>query len=132
MDLSIFLAQVFGVYMLFVGIVVLIRGKEMRKVAHDFAKNSGLVYGLGVFVFILGLIIVLSHNIWDGTWRTVVTILGWLTLLEGAAYLLLGQSVTVRMVKFFDSKAWYVGGSIVSILLGVYLIQIGFDVSLLG
>jgi len=74
----------------------------------------------------LGLIAVLSHNVWDGSWRTLVTILSWLTLLKGVMYLFLSHNAYMRMVKVFSDKRWFGVSSVIIILLGLYLTAKGF------
>ena len=44
-----------------------------------------LVYISGVLLFVAGLTIVRSHNIWIWGWQTVLTIIAWLAILLGLA-----------------------------------------------
>ncbi|WP_421933293.1 hypothetical protein [Phenylobacterium sp.] len=44
-----------------------------------------LVYLNGVLLFVAGLAIVRTHNVWSRSWTVVVTLLGWAALLAGLA-----------------------------------------------
>jgi hypothetical protein len=128
MDTSLFLAQVFGLYMFVMGLSVLLKYNEMRKIIVDFMSSSSNSYMVGVFTFILGLLVVLSHNVWGGpVWVTLITVLGWLTLIKGAMYLLLSRSALKGVVGAFSKKAWLVISGLLMIILGIYLISVGFN-----
>jgi hypothetical protein len=50
--------------------------------------NPGLLLMAGLFTLVAGLAMVIGHNRWSGGGLTIaVTVLGWLTLIKGAAIL---------------------------------------------
>ncbi len=127
MDTSIFLAKVFGVYLIVTGVAVPLRRKELLPAIAQLFDNRPLVYIMGVFAFVVGLLLVVSHNVWVAGWPVVLTILAWLVFLEAIAYLLLPFEVLARLARWFNTPAWYVGGGAVSFLLGVFLAGKGFQ-----
>lgn len=50
-----------------------------------------LVYLSGVLLFIAGLSIVRSHNVWVAHWPTLVTMAGWISLLLGTVRMFFPQ-----------------------------------------
>ena len=74
-----------------------------------------------------GLAVVLGHNIWSGgVLSVVVTLLGWLMLLRGAALLALSSDATIKLfnaLRYEDRFYYYMGGTL---LLGLYLTIAGF------
>ena len=55
--------------------------KECRLGFIDAQKNNTILFG--VITLILGVITVISHNIWQGSWQICITVLGYLTLIKG-------------------------------------------------
>jgi len=126
MELSIFLAKLFGLYLILEGLVLLFRQGFVRSVIADLMKSPALRYLCGILLLVAGLVMVVYHNIWEGSWVVVITILAWITLLKSAGYLFLGEKSMRKTLSAFDKKHWYVGVGIICILVGIYLARIGF------
>jgi hypothetical protein len=130
MELTILLSKVFGIYLLVGGLAYMTRQRYFMAVVHDFVGDRALRMIISVAELIAGLFLVLNHNLWD-TWpERIVSLVGWLVVIEGAFYLLMPESVVKKTLRAFNTKGWYVGGGIISILLGIYLMNYGFDFGL--
>lgn len=125
MEVTLFLAKLFGMYFIATGIAALLRGKELSESVNEF-RNSPLLTYVGALLTILGLTFVILHNAWDTGPRVVVTIVAWLTLVEGLAYLWLPRKAVSRLVNWFNTRWWCIIGTIVCFALGAYLISVGF------
>lgn len=123
-----FLAQLYGIYLTVMGVLLIVRNRKFAFILNDFINNYAMAYIVGVFIFILGLVLVLSHNVWDGSWRTIITVLNWLILLKGLVYLFLSHSalsVFMRSIlRVFNNKVSYVLMGIISVGFGLYLMSI--------
>jgi hypothetical protein len=64
MTLTYFLAQVLGLFCLVLG-ASLFQKKVFAEVVDDIVSNRALMYMVGVISLGLGLMVVLSHNIWN-------------------------------------------------------------------
>lgn len=126
MDLSIFLARLMGIYLLVVGFSVIIKHRALRKAVFNLVGKMLLLQVTGMFILILGLLLVLSHNIWDGSWRVLITLLSWGVLIKALLILLLPHSWLVKVMSLYSKKICYVLGGIASIVIGVYLVTVGF------
>src|SRR3954466_1457533 len=91
MSTSIFLAKLIGPVCLVIGLALLINGAAFRTLAGEFLNNPALMVLSGVLTLPVGLAIVLTHNVWAGDWRILITILGWLAIVGGAARILVPQ-----------------------------------------
>ena len=91
MSTSIFLAKLIGPVCLALGLALLINGAAFRTLAAEFINNPPLMFLSGVITLPAGLAIVLTHNVWAGDWRILITILGWLFAIGGAARVLAPQ-----------------------------------------
>jgi len=125
MALSLLLAKVFGPYLVVIGVVALHRRKEISvRLSHVF-KNKGLLYTMSALELLTGLFIVVGHSVWSG-WPLIITILGWLMVLEAILYLFAPNSLTKKVITWFSQKTWYTLFSVISIVLGIYLIVVAF------
>ena len=126
MDLTLFLAQVFGIYALVGGLSGILHQERMRKALQEVTRSYLIPYFDGVIALLVGLLIVLTHNVWDSLVAGVISLIGWLAIIEGVAMLLLPQKMIVAVARLFDSKGAVLIWSVVALLLGVYLIYVGF------
>ena len=128
MDLTIFLAQIMGVYILVSGLSGLLYGERMQKALTEATKSYLLPYFDGAIALIVGLIVVLTHNIWTGSVATLVTLIGWIILIEGFAMLLLPHKTLVSFAQKFSSKQMAMGWSVLAVIVGAFLTYQGFFV----
>lgn len=130
MDLSIFYAKLFGFYFLLMGLIFIWRRESIMPIFEEFAGKKTLMFVIAVFEILAGLAIVISHNIWEYDFRIVVTIIGYWLLIEGVLYLLLpgrtGKKVIKNVVKIFSRPGWYISGSLIGIILGIYLLNAAY------
>ncbi len=87
MDTSLFIARLLGPLLLVVGAATLLNQANIRQMATDFLEQSPLVYVVGVLTLLGGLVIVNTHNVWQG-WPVIITIFGWLCVIGGAIRIL--------------------------------------------
>ncbi len=126
MDTSLFLARIIGPLFLVVGAGVMLNAKHYATMAHHFLKNSELYYFSGAISLVVGLAIVLNHNLWTPDWRVVITILGWMSILKGVLRILLPKTGAEASERFLNST-WEVKLSSIPILiLGAWLTYEGF------
>lgn len=123
MDTSIFLAKLFGATYLLVGLGVFMHQKYYKKMIQDLIKDKGFLYFSGISSFVVGMVIVLFHNIWVDSWPVLITILGWGALVKGAVRILRPDAVQ-KFAKWWINRLDLLGG--VSLLLGVILSYYGF------
>lgn len=125
MELSIFLAQAWGLYMTLACLALLINKGSLKSLLGSM-DSDGAVVMTGALSLIIGVLSVLAHNIWSGpAYVIVVTIFGWLALLKGF----------VRMAwpghtrKMLDDIMQGGGANVllvIALIVGVYLVYSGF------
>lgn len=122
MNLSNYLAELWGITIAVVSIAFLIKPKRLEKLFAE-VKNESTISFLGVVTFIIGLAMVLIHNLWVLDWRVSITILGWFTLLKGLNLLFLPERAKKRWPKM---KNWQ------WLLIFFFLFLVGLALSYLG
>lgn len=126
MDLSIFLAKLFGLYFLIAGVVVMARQKSFMPLISNMFGNHGLVILVAFGELAAGLAIVIAHPIFTADWQGIITLVGAVMIAESIFYLTAPYTRAVRFVKKFNNPTWYTSGSLVSIVAGAYLAGKGF------
>lgn len=126
MDISLFLAQVFGLYFILAGITVLLRPAATVELIQTFT-NRNVTFISGFVVLMVGVPLVLLHTVWDGSWRVLVTVLVWAILIKGLARIFApdlvvsGVDLLLAYPRIVRHMVW------VFILLGLYLLYLGFE-----
>ncbi len=102
MNLSKYLAELWGITIAVVSFVLLIKPKRLGRLFAE-VENEAIMFFLGIVTFAIGLAMVLVHNLWVPDWRVAITILGWLTLFKGLDLLFLPERLKKRWPKM---KNW--------------------------
>ncbi len=126
METSIFLARLMGIVCLVLGVSMLVERKMLLGIFHELAKNRTLSYVLGALILVLGLIIVLSHNIWENGFPLVITVLGLVITIEGGAYIFMSKHALEKYVGMLNNKKIYYIIAFSYCLVGSYLAAVGF------
>ncbi len=100
MGSSIFLAKLIGAYMVIVSVGFLINRKIYPRLIEDFAKSLALTYLGAALSLMIGLLIVLVHNVWAANWPVIITIFGWLALAKGITLIIFPNSA-VKLIQIY-------------------------------
>jgi len=126
MCLSLFFAQVIGCYLFLVSLAMLVHQARFKKMMHEFIASHTLITFSGILNLIIGLVIVVSHNVWVSQWPVVVTIVGWALLLQALMRIFFPEAF-VKMMRELMAKTGYLLMSWVLLIVGIYLIWAGFS-----
>ena len=121
MDLSILFGQVFGIYMVVAGAAMLMRRAELTSTVREFISSKADMFFFGAMALLLGLFIVLQHNVWDGTWRVWITLMGWGALVKGVSAMLF-PSFLKSMSKMLTKPGVYTLAGVLWVAVGAYLV----------
>ena len=118
---SMLIAKILGPYMVIVAIGILCNLKSYQKMMEDFLKNTALIYLGGVFALIVGLLIVLFHNVWMVGWQVIITIFGWIALIKGIWLIVFPNSVGKVTQAYQKRPGLLAAHLIVILIIGVFL-----------
>ena len=127
MDISIYLARVFGIYLVVACVAMLMNRKHLPKIMESFSGNLGLVVFSGFIHLFFGLLVVVAHNVWTPDFRGLVTFMGWAGILKGGLRILAPTKIGRLGEKFAGGKKLLIWG-VIWLALGVYLLYSGFVV----
>jgi hypothetical protein len=125
MDTSLFIARLIGPLLLVAGAATLINQENMRRMATDFLNSRPLVYVVGVFTLLAGLVIINTHNVWEG-WPVIITIFGWLCVIGGAARILIPDKIRGLGEAMLQKSGVLTGSGVVQALIGAVLFYFGY------
>lgn len=126
MDVSIFLAKVIGLYLIIFGLPFLFNAKYYQTASKQIIENDGSMFALNVITLILGVLLVVAHNIWVMDWRVVITLLAWITLLRSIVRLYFPTFIQTKATSLLKSSTLIVVSGIVSVIIGLFLCYHGF------
>jgi len=126
MELSILLAKIMGLFLVIVFVSVLVNKKLVPNLVKDVSKDTSFMLFSGAMTLILGLLLVLNHNIWTADWVGLVTLFGWLVMIKGAVLVLFPEQTPDWAVKINNTAITV--GSIIMLVVGIYLTYAGFTV----
>ena len=124
MDIALIAAKILGVYLVVSGIFLIVRGKTIPRLLKDFFEHPAIVYLTGAVLIFLSLALILQNNVWDGSWRMVITIFAWLVFLKGVAYMLVPDALHKFVTKRFLALPFNVYG-VIAVAAGIALFYLG-------
>ncbi|OEY71700.1 hypothetical protein [Salegentibacter salarius] len=127
MDTSLFLAKFWGWYLLIFFFVLSFNPRRIQQIFEDLKDQKFLI--LAAFAaIIMGLLNILFHNIWELSWKFIITILGWASLFIGLGLFVFPESTTRKLVvlnlKFVQTIY------VLLFLLGIFLLNMGYELVL--
>ncbi len=119
MDIVILTAKILGIYLVVSGLFIIVRGKTIPHMMKDFFNHPAIVYLTGVILIFLSSMYLIQYNIWDDTWRTLITVFVWMVMLKGLMYIFTPQALNEIVVRKFRSSFNVYG--FIAIIVGLYL-----------
>lgn len=128
MELSYFLAQLMGLSLIIFAAVGILRPRIVRDAISTFESNTLTSLFFGFASIVLGLAIILTHNIWEFSWVGVITLFGWAALLKGITFLLAPDTLLNFGTVVYKTDGSVRGVLFFTLLIGVYLAYNGFSI----
>ena len=120
-EISIFFARLWGAFFLVFGSLFIITRQLGRTI--EMTDDKAFVISTGYITFLMGLVTVILHNVWELSWTVVITILGWSTLLKGISKIGFPEHIH-KQAQRFKKNQWV--SSVLLILLGGWLLVMSF------
>lgn len=125
MYLSNYFALVIGFYLFFLSLAMLVHQNRYKKVIAHVLGDAPLLTLTGALGIVFGLIITISHNVWCGKWPVLVTLFGWVMLIQGLMRLFVPEYFA-RLNKVLQAKVGFTIFTWAWFLIGLYLVWVGF------
>ena len=119
MDITILVAKIFAIYLVISGLFILIKGKAIPHLLKDFFDHPATVYLTGIILVFLSSMYLIQNNVWDGSWKTLLTIFVWIVMLKGLTYIFIPKALSEISIKKMRGLFGVYG--LIAIVVGFYL-----------
>ena len=125
MDNSLFLAKLWGWYLIIFFLILSFNPKRIKQIFTDLKDEKFLIITAFVAI-IVGLLNILFHNIWELTWKLIITLIGWMSLFIGLALFVFPKrtipSLELINIKFVQTIYMLL------FFVGLFLLNIVYDI----
>ena len=126
MEASIFLAKLIGPMLLLMGLFVVVQRDRMRRIGREFLDSEALIFISGVITLPAGLVIVITHNVWEPNWRVLITLFGWIVVFAGIGRLALPEIMKSVGNSMIENPAFTIVPGALMAVLGAFLSYHGY------
>lgn len=124
MALSNYLAEVWGISIVVISLALLVKEKHLKRLFASLETEESF-FLWGFISFVIGISMVLAHNIWVQNWQVIITILGWASLIKGLL-LLFSPEFMKSYAKKIENKQWLPIALVVLVFVGLIITYLGF------
>lgn len=122
MDTSLITLKILSVYLIISGFFLIFRRKDVPHLLKDFFDHPAIMYLTGIILIFLSSMYLIQYNIWDGTWKTLLTIFAWIVGLKGLAYIFAPKILSELAIR--KSKRFFAVYGVIAIIVGMYLFSL--------
>lgn len=122
MDITTFVAQFLGYFLVLVGGGMLLKRKTVEAAIKNAVKNKGTLYIVGVGEIALGLLLILAHSSWVTLTDKAISALSWFLLVEGLFFMVASQKQVRGILKFIHLDMVYYSISLAYVVVGAVLV----------
>ncbi len=126
MDTSIFLARLLGPILVVLGVGLIAFQDSWRAMAKEFFVSRPMIFMSGFLTLLGGLAIVNTHNVWQGGWPVIITVLGWLAIIGGITRMLFPQAAVGIGERMLGNRTYLTVAGAVEGLVGLWLCYVGY------
>ena len=119
-----YLAELWGISLVVIAFAMLLKPKYLNMLFTGAEKEETL-FLWGILTFLIGLAMVLAHNIWVKDWQVIITLFGWASLLKGLAILFFPEFF-MRYAKKIENKQWLPIALVIAVFIGLIITYFGF------
>lgn len=128
MSQTIILSKVIGLFLVIVAPIIIIQRHDFATVVSAFAKDRLMRVMMSAIELIAALFLVLLHNAWSSPPAAIISLFGWMMLIEAVVYLAAPNHIVQGLVAAFNTPVFYVIGGVIALSLGLYLTGYGFGI----
>lgn len=127
---SFLLSQIFGSFLFILAIVVMGRMYHYRKIILQLQPHDPCIPLAACIALFMGIVFVVTHNVWVWNRTTVVTVFCWLLLAKGLFWLAIPEQM-LAMTKRICAGSGYYWIIVISLLIGVIFLGKGMELFIL-
>jgi hypothetical protein len=125
MNESIFLAEFWGWYLIIFFLILSFNPKRIKQIFNDLKDEKFLII-FSFIAIIVGLLNILFHNIWELSYKLIITLIGWSSLYLGLALFVFPKQ-TVAWLVITNIKLVQVTYTLL-FLIGIFLLNAVYNI----
>ncbi|QFZ53689.1 hypothetical protein FEZ18_02155 [Oceanihabitans sp. IOP_32] len=125
MDYSMFLAKFWGWYLIIYFTILSFNPKRIKQF-FVYLNNDKFLIISSFLAIMMGLINILLHNVWEFSWKLIITIIAWSSLVIGLSLFIFPRR-TIAFLKYINVK-WVQVIYTLLLLVGLYLLNVVYNV----
>ena len=125
MDVSLFLAEFWGWYLILFFVILTFNPIRIKQIFEDLQDQKFLILS-SLIATIVGLLNILFHNLWEPSWKIIITLMGWTSLFIGLALFIIPKA-TVAWLKLLNVKLVQVIYTLL-LLTGLFLLNVVYGI----
>ena len=124
-----YLSKLIGLYCVLLALGMLLHKQATLDSVTTILHDPPLLLVLGVFTSMIGLALVLGHNVWSGGLRPLlVTISGWSALIKGSMYLFLPAQTEANVFQnYLYFQQYFYAYMALTLVMGLVMTYLGFS-----
>jgi hypothetical protein len=122
MDITIFLGKVIGWYLVIIAIYVFARRRQLQYAVGQLVNDKSFLLLIAILTIILGLLMVVAHNVWVLSWPVLITIISWLVLLGGLLRLFFPELIIKLAAWWMEHTHYLYLAALIYLLIGLFLL----------
>ncbi len=122
---TLFLAKVFGFYLTILSVLMLVRRESFIARVNTLLESPATLFFSAIVTLIIGILLVVSHNIWTMGWAVLITILCWWVLIKGILRLYFPE-IDRKWTTAFTKTNVYYSSAIIMLVLGIFFLYLSF------
>jgi uncharacterized membrane protein HdeD (DUF308 family) len=119
------LARIAGPFVAASGLAVAVRRDAVVGIVDGLEHDPALVFVLGIFTLLIGVILLVFHNRWGSPVQAVLSLLGWLSVIRGLV-LLFVPDLVLALARPAVSPGPAVAAGLITLLIGLWLSYEGY------
>lgn len=125
MDSSIFLAKFWGWYLIIFFLILSLNPKRIKQIFKDLKDEKFLIIS-AFMAIIVGLLNILFHNVWELSWKLIITLIGWISFFIGLALFVFPKHtvpglelINIKFVQTLYMLLFFMGLFLLNIVYGI-------------
>ncbi|KTD46238.1 Integral membrane protein (PIN domain superfamily) [Legionella quateirensis] len=122
---TLFFAQGIGLYLIIIAIIMLTRAAYYQEMLTHLKVGSATIVVAATMGLIIGILMVLVHNIWIWESDVLITIIAWLLVIKSVMWLAFPECMVKYTEKVYSGRGYYLV-AIIAAIIGIILLAHGF------
>ena len=106
-ETTLFLTRVFGLYLSIVGVLLLFAKERVGERITQLLESPETRFFSAVVTLMIGILLIVSHNVWTMNWVVLITILSWWVLVKGLLRLFVPEIDRHWTHGFLQNRVYY-------------------------